>query len=209
MPPKKIYSIDEHNNPETDAFGESSQPAEGDMVKIKKRILTPQALEKLAIARQKAHEVVRTKGRIARQIREERGVVASKLAKQYIEEGILKPNTNTTKGTFSEVATDTLDTKKDTITDTKADAKADTNRKSKPIKVPLTGVKKIVKKKVIYYTDEPDTDATASGSENNFEEEIRKVVPTPVRTRKPTTRNDKQQQQRQPSNVDKIISSFY
>jgi hypothetical protein len=208
MPPKK--TIEELIEPSVASIQESPLPQEGDMVKIKKRVLTPEALEKLALARQKAHEVVRAKGKIARQIRDERGMVASKLAKQYVEDGILppdkldKPTTTTTQKEEKEqvclVDKPVIMTERSSQRDLRSlCAKGACG--AKHTKTPPVGVRKVVKKKVIYYTDEPE--------EISIEEEVEKPLkpvsqtPTVPKARKQTTNK------KTPSQVDNIISSFY
>ena len=153
--------------------------SEGDMTKIKKRILTPQALEKLALAREKAHEVVRAKGKIARQIKQERSVVASNLARKYVEQQEIEPVEEPVKVEPIKI------------------------KESKPLP---TNIKRVVKKKVIYYTDEPPT-------ENDFSS-IEEPTPLPPKTKRQasTPRQIKQApptQHKPMSYVDSIINTFY
>ena len=118
------------------------QLSKGDVVKIRTRKMTPALQEKLKLAREKAHNVIRQKGIIARQIKEERSKVAMELAREYVKKGYVKKPVEDEEEEEEQVVEEKPKLKQ---------------KKSVPVEIPKKkedGVKKVIKQKTIYYQDE-------------------------------------------------------
>ena len=168
------------------------QLSKGDVVKIRTRKMTPQMLEKLKLAREKAHNVVRQKGIIARQIKSERSKVAMELAREYVKKGYAK------KPVEEEVQ------KEDDEEEVQEKPKLK-QKKSPPIPIekPKDGVKKVIKQKTIYYQDDKE-------DEKPDEEIVKIVKPKKPRVKKAPTQLEIPQQHTKPlSMVDDIINCYY